>query len=81
MIDYDEDADVLYASVVYPPNAMEHEVDEDGIIRNISLQHMGFNSMVYDFHHKDTEFTKNAQRRLTYRVPQWRCVDCHHIYK
>jgi uncharacterized protein YuzE len=35
-IDYDEDADVLYISFVYPPNAVEHEEDEDGIIRNYS---------------------------------------------
>lgn len=33
-IDYDEVADVLYVSFVYPPNAIEHEEDEDGIIRN-----------------------------------------------
>lgn len=33
-IDYDEDADVLYVCFVYPPNAIEHEEDEDGIIRN-----------------------------------------------
>ena len=33
-IDYDDEADVLYVSFVYPPNAIEHEVDEDGIIRN-----------------------------------------------
>lgn len=33
-IDYDEEADVLYMSFVYPPNAVEHEEDEDGIIRN-----------------------------------------------
>jgi uncharacterized protein YuzE len=25
---------VLYVSFVYPPNAIEHEEDEDGIIRN-----------------------------------------------
>jgi uncharacterized protein YuzE len=35
-IDYDEEADVLYISFVYPPNAVEHEEDEDGIIRNYS---------------------------------------------
>ena len=33
-IDYDEGADVLYISFVYPPNAIEHEEDENGIIRN-----------------------------------------------
>ena len=33
-IDYDEEADVLYVSFVYPPNAIEREEDEDGIIRN-----------------------------------------------
>ena len=33
-IDYDEEADVLYISFVYPPNAVEHEEDEEGILRN-----------------------------------------------
>ena len=33
-IDYDEGADVLYISFVYPPNSVEHEEDENGIIRN-----------------------------------------------
>ena len=33
-IDYDEESDVLYFSFVYPPNAVDHEEDEDGIIRN-----------------------------------------------
>jgi uncharacterized protein YuzE len=33
-IDYDEGADVLYISFVYPPNAVEHEVDEMGVIKN-----------------------------------------------
>ena len=33
-IDYDDEADVLYVSFVYPPNAIEHEMDEDGIVRN-----------------------------------------------
>ncbi len=33
-IDYDEEADVLYISFIYPPNAVEHEEDETGIIRN-----------------------------------------------
>lgn len=33
-IDYDKGADVLYISFVYPPNAVEHEEDENGVIRN-----------------------------------------------
>jgi uncharacterized protein YuzE len=33
-IDYDEEADVLYLCFVYPPNAVEHDEDEQGIIRN-----------------------------------------------
>ncbi len=33
-IDYDEGADVLYINFAYPPNAVEHEEDENGIIRN-----------------------------------------------
>jgi len=33
-IDYDEEADVLYVSFAYPPNSIEHEMDEDGIVRN-----------------------------------------------
>ncbi len=33
-IDYDEEADVLYISLVFPPNAIEHEEDDNGIIRN-----------------------------------------------
>ncbi len=33
-IDYDEGADVLYINFTYPPNAVEHEEDENGIIRN-----------------------------------------------
>jgi uncharacterized protein YuzE len=33
-IDYDKAADVLYISFVYPPNAVEHEEDENGVIRN-----------------------------------------------
>jgi len=33
-VDYDEEADVLYINFVYPPNAVEHEEDEDGIVRN-----------------------------------------------
>ena len=36
-IDYDEEADVLYVSFVYPPNAIEHEED-DGIIRNYNKE-------------------------------------------
>jgi uncharacterized protein YuzE len=39
-IDYDEEADVLYVSFVYPPNAIEHEEDEDGIIRNYDKEGM-----------------------------------------
>jgi uncharacterized protein YuzE len=33
-IDYDRGADMLYISFVYPPNAVEHEEDENGVIRN-----------------------------------------------
>ncbi|MHA1582846.1 MAG: DUF2283 domain-containing protein [Candidatus Baldrarchaeia archaeon] len=33
-IDYDEEADVIYISFVYPPKAVEHEEDENGIIKN-----------------------------------------------
>jgi len=33
-VDYNEEADVLYINFVYPPNAVEHEEDEDGIVRN-----------------------------------------------
>ncbi len=33
-IDYDEDADVLYINFTYPPNAVEHQEDEQGIVRN-----------------------------------------------
>lgn len=33
-IDYDEEADVLYINFVYPPKAIEHEEDENGIIKN-----------------------------------------------
>ena len=33
-VDYDEDADVLYINFTYPPEAVEHEEDEGGIIRN-----------------------------------------------
>ena len=34
LIDYDEDADVLYMNFTYPPEAVEHEEDENGIVRN-----------------------------------------------
>ncbi len=33
-IDYDEEADVLYISFVYPPKAVEHEEDESGVVKN-----------------------------------------------
>jgi len=33
-IDYDDEADVLYLNFTYPPTAVEHEEDEDGIVRN-----------------------------------------------
>ena len=33
-IDYDEEADVLYLNFSYPPTAVDHEEDEDGIVRN-----------------------------------------------
>jgi len=33
-IDYDEEADVLYINFAYPPLAIEHEEDENGIIKN-----------------------------------------------
>jgi len=33
-IDYDEDADVLYMNFTYPPKAMEHEEEENGIVKN-----------------------------------------------
>ncbi|MCK4736791.1 MAG: DUF2283 domain-containing protein [Methanophagales archaeon] len=33
-IDYDEDADVLYMNFTYPPKAVEHEEDENGIVKN-----------------------------------------------
>lgn len=51
-IDYDEEADVLYISFVYPPDAIEHEEDEDGIIRN------------YDKDGKLTGITVIAARRF-----------------
>lgn len=33
-IDYDEEADVLYINFTYPSRAVEHEEDENGIVRN-----------------------------------------------
>ncbi len=33
-VDYDEEADILYINFTYPPEAVEHEEDEEGIIRN-----------------------------------------------
>jgi uncharacterized protein YuzE len=33
-IDYDEEADVLYINFVYPPKAVEHEEEENGIVKN-----------------------------------------------
>jgi uncharacterized protein YuzE len=33
-IDYDEEADVLYMNFIYPPNVVEHEEEEDGIVKN-----------------------------------------------
>ena len=33
-IDYDEDADVLYMNFTYPPKGVEHEEDENGIVKN-----------------------------------------------
>jgi len=33
-IDYDEEADVLYINFIYPPKAVEHEEDENGIVKN-----------------------------------------------
>jgi len=33
-LDNIEEADLLYLSFVSPPNAVEHEEDENGIIRN-----------------------------------------------
>ena len=32
--DYDEEADVLYINFTFPPKAVEHEEDKEGIIRN-----------------------------------------------
>lgn len=33
-IDYDEEVDVLYMNFTYPPQAVRHEEDENGIIKN-----------------------------------------------
>ena len=33
-IDYDEEVDVLYMNFTYPPQAVGHEEDENGIIKN-----------------------------------------------
>jgi len=33
-IDYDEEADVLYINFIYPPKAVEHEEEENGIVKN-----------------------------------------------
>ena len=33
-IDYDEDADVLYMNFTYPLKVVEHEEDENGIVKN-----------------------------------------------
>ena len=33
-VDYDEEADILYINFSYPPEAVEHDEDEEGIIRN-----------------------------------------------
>ena len=33
-IDYDKDADVLYMNFAYLPKAVEHEEDENGIVKN-----------------------------------------------
>jgi len=33
-IDYDGDADVLYMNFTYPLKVVEHEEDENGIVRN-----------------------------------------------
>ena len=32
--DYDKEADILYINFIYPPEAIEHEEDENGIIKN-----------------------------------------------
>jgi uncharacterized protein YuzE len=51
-IDYDEEADVLYINFTYPPNAVEHEEDEQGIIKN------------YDEHGNLTGITIISAKRL-----------------
>lgn len=33
-IDYDEEVDVIYMNFTYPPRAIGHEEDENGIIKN-----------------------------------------------
>jgi uncharacterized protein YuzE len=33
-IDYDEDADVIYMNFTYPPKAVEHEEEVNGIVKN-----------------------------------------------
>lgn len=34
LADYDLEADVLYINFTYPPEAVEHDKDERGLIRN-----------------------------------------------
>lgn len=34
LADYDREADVLYINFTYPPEAVEHDEDERGLIRN-----------------------------------------------
>ena len=34
LADYDREADVLYMNFTYPPEAVEHDEDESGLIRN-----------------------------------------------
>ena len=34
LADYDREADVLYMNFTYPPEAVEHDEDESGPIRN-----------------------------------------------
>jgi len=33
-VDYDKEADVIYMNFTYPPEAVEHEEYEEGIIKN-----------------------------------------------
>ena len=40
-IDYDEDADVLYMNFTYPPKGVEHEEDENGIVKNWDQSRFG----------------------------------------